>query len=191
VQDIVFIVAVKEEIEKSTSILDHPVIFSGVGKINATIAACKAINLGYKKIINIGSCGSFKYSMGTLLKIGRVYQDIDITPLCNYGETLFEDNSLYIDLNSSEFSCITTDYFIDKSQINKYSPNLIEMIHSCSVFDMECCAIAKVCNLHDINFVSYKWVSDDGDSDSWMESCKIGFEKLKKILEHELKEERI
>ena len=51
----VFIVAVPEEVEAQGNILNTPVIFSGIGKINATIAAMTAFNLGYNEIINIGS----------------------------------------------------------------------------------------------------------------------------------------
>jgi adenosylhomocysteine nucleosidase len=191
VSDLVFIVALKEEIENYDSILGHPVIFSGVGKINATIAACKAINMGFKKIINIGSCGSLKYESGKIISIGKVYQDIDLTPLCEYGQTLNEKNSDFIELSNSENSLISTDYFIDLSQIQKYSNSLIKMIHECSGFDMECYAIAKVCKINNIDFRSIKWISDNGNSSDWVESCKESFEKIKIFLENELEKERI
>ena len=51
-----------------------------------------------------------------------------------------------------------------------------------SVFDMECVAVAKICKRFNMNFTSYKWVSDDGDANSWKEMCHIGFEKVKDIL---------
>jgi nucleoside phosphorylase len=83
---------------------------------------------------------------------------------------------------SSSISCFTTDYFYDHNQINKYSESYLEMINKCSIFDMECFAIAKVCKRFNIKFTSYKWVSDGGDSGNWKENCKIGFEKIKNIL---------
>ena len=55
----VFIVAVPEEVKAQGNILDTPVIFSGIGKINATISAMAAFNSGYSEIINIG-CYTFK-----------------------------------------------------------------------------------------------------------------------------------
>jgi nucleoside phosphorylase len=56
------------------------------------------------------------------------------------------------------------------------------MIDECTVFDMECFAIAKVCKRFNIKFKAYKWVSDDGDADNWKEMCHIGFETVKSIL---------
>ena len=47
----VFIVAVPDEVEIQTTILDSNVIFSGIGKINATMAAYRAFSEGYLEII--------------------------------------------------------------------------------------------------------------------------------------------
>ena len=54
----VFIVASPLETNGAKTILGYDVIYSGIGKINATIATMKAYNSGYNTIINIGSCGS-------------------------------------------------------------------------------------------------------------------------------------
>ena len=181
----VFIVAVADEVDIQGKILDIPVIFSGVGKINATIAATMAFNFGYKEIINIGSCGSLNHSVGDIIKIGQTFQDIDATPLDNYGSTPFEPNSKQIVLDiKSPTTCFTTDYFFDKSQLPKYSSYYIDMIKKCDVFDMECFALAKVCKRFNLKFSSYKWVSDEGSHDNWKENCKIGFEKIKQILKN-------
>ena len=88
----VFIVAVPDEINFQTKLFGDEIIISGVGKINAAMAACRAINKGYKEVINIGSCGSLSLPSGTIVKVGRVFQDIDVTPLIDYGKTPFEDD---------------------------------------------------------------------------------------------------
>ena len=179
----VFIVAVHDEVETQTTILGSPVIFSGVGKINATMAAYKAFSEGYKEVINIGSCGSLRFKPGSVVKISQIFQDIDATPLQEYGHTPFEAASHQIVLDTdSNITCFTTDYFYDAKQRLKYSKNYLKMIDTCSVFDMECFAIAKVCKRFNMKFTSYKWVSDDGDASSWKEMCHIGFEKVKDIL---------
>ena len=85
----VFIVAVPDEVNTQGEILGSPVIFSGVGKINAAMAAYRAFSEGYKEVINIGSCGSMKLPPGQLIKVGQVFQDIDATPLVEYGHTPF------------------------------------------------------------------------------------------------------
>jgi adenosylhomocysteine nucleosidase len=178
-----FIVAVPDEVEVQGEILGLPVIFSGVGKINAAMAAWNAFSQGYKEIINIGSCGSLHHNPGELLKVGQVFQDIDATPLIGYGEVPFEANSKQIVLDvKTDITCFTTDYFYDESQKPKYSKNYLNMVNKCSIFDMECYALAKVCKRFNLNFSSYKWVSDDGDASNWKENCKIGFEKVKALL---------
>jgi adenosylhomocysteine nucleosidase len=179
----VFIVAVPDEVEVSTTILGSPVIFSGVGKINATMAAYRAFNEKYDEVINIGSCGSLSLPTGTLIKVGQVYQDIDATPLSEYGVTPFEASGkqILLDINSP-IKCFTTDYFYDADQILKYSSYYLDNINKNDIFDMECFAIAKVCKRFNIKFSSYKWVSDDGNHHSWKDNCKLGFDKLKKLL---------
>lgn len=189
----IFIVAVPNEVEIQGNILDIPVIFSGVGKVNATIAAMHAFSLGFNEIINIGSCGSLHLPVGEIANVSLVCQDIDATPLSLYGETPFETNSnqIVLDPYHPPVSCFTTDYFYDSSQRLKYSKSYLEMIEKCSIFDMECFAIAKVCKRFGIKFSSYKWVSDSGEHSNWEENCKIGFEKVKVILNEQFEKERI
>jgi adenosylhomocysteine nucleosidase len=177
----VFIVASPLETGYSQDIKGHPIFYSGVGKINATIAAMKVIHDGYNEIINIGSCGSLSLKVGEIVKIGKIYQDIDATPLCEYGETPFE-NCKEINISDSGIKCFTTDYFVDINQMDKYSSFYKSMINECDIFDMECFAIAKVCERFNVDFKSYKWVSDNGGDVSWEENCKLGFENVIKIL---------
>jgi adenosylhomocysteine nucleosidase len=191
----IFIVAVPDEVNTQTEILGCNVIFGGVGKINATMAAYNAFVQGYDEVINIGSCGSVNIPVGEVVKVGNVYQDIDVTPLCVYGETPFEaagrNKQVVIDIKSS-ISCFTTDYFYDEYQREKYSKNYLDMIKKCSIFDMECFALAKVCHKFNIRFHSYKWISDGGSGSDWKENCKIGFKKTLEIISDELfKEKRI
>ena len=56
---------------------------------------------------------------------------------------------------------------------------------------MECFAIAKVCKRFGMKFSSYKWISDSGEHSNWEENCKIGFEKVKVILNEQFEKERI
>lgn len=182
--DRVFIVAVPEEVGHATTILGSPVIFSGVGKVNAAMAATKACEMGAKQVINIGSCGSTTHKAGEYFKVGHVYQDIDASPLAEYGYTPFEEGDKHLVLDdASEISLFTTDYFYDAAQSSKYSDHYLEMIEQCDIMDMECYALAKVCAAHDVDFQSFKWVSDDGDATSWEANCKIGFEHVLELLE--------
>lgn len=176
-----FIIALPEETNYINAINSDIIFYSGVGKINATITTCKVIELGYTEIINIGSCGSLKHEPGSIIKVDNVFQDIDIRPLCEYGYTFNEQyKSIYI--GDADMTCFTTDYFVDLHNSNKYSDEYLKMIHGCDVFDMECFAIAKVCELYKIKFSSYKWVSDNGSGSDWKENCKIGFNSVLNLL---------
>jgi len=182
-KDRVFLVAVPLEVGGVQEILGSPVIFTGVGKINATIAAHHAVAQGFRKIVNIGSCGSLSIAVGQVVPIGRALQDIDATPLCGYGETPFEADSHQIIIDHSlDATCFSTDYFYDAQQESKYSPSYLKSIQSSTVFDMECYAQAKVCRNLGVPYQSYKWVSDNGDGSDWQENCRAGFEIVKELL---------
>jgi adenosylhomocysteine nucleosidase len=182
-KDRVFLVAVPLEVGGLEKILGSPVIFTGVGKINASIAAHKAVAQGFRRIVNIGSCGSLSLPVGEIVQIGRALQDIDATPLCAYGETPFEDDSHQVILDPYlHTTCFSTDYFYDAQQKPKYSPSYLKLIQTSTVFDMECYAQAKVCRILGVAYHSYKWVSDNGDGSDWQENCRTGFEAVQKLL---------
>lgn len=178
-----FIVALGDEIHHLEEIHGVPVFFCGVGKVNAAIGAQELIRRGATEIINIGSCGSAKHKLGEIIKVGKSFQDIDCSPICDYGLTAFEDDQGFITLDpDSDFTCFTTDYFYDHKQSAKYSPDYLRMINSCSVFDMELYPIAKVARKHGIKVSAYKWVSDDGDFSKWMENCRASSAKVIEML---------
>lgn len=179
----IFVVALPEEIENTIEILGYPVFFSGVGKLNASIAISKVKNLGFSEVINIGSCGSYEESPGKIIKVGKTIQDIDVRPLCEYGYAPpdYDNNHVIID-SLSPYVCFTTDYFYDRSVRTKYSKKYLDNIYSSHIFDMECYGLAKTCEQLGVKFSSYKWVSDDGSDHDWKENCQIGFSKVKEIL---------
>jgi len=174
-----FVIALPEEVGYITEIRGHPVHYSGVGKVNAALAAAVLASKGVQEVINIGSCGSSHHATGEILRIGRVYQDIDCSPICTYGHTAFEVDSHCISFDPrAESSCFTTDYFFDRQQLSKYSPSYLRMISECSVFDMELYALAKSCRHYGMTLRSYKWVSDDGDLAQWLENCLLASHRV-------------
>jgi adenosylhomocysteine nucleosidase len=176
----VFLVAVGEELNHAEAVNGIPVLVCGVGKLNAAMGVFECIQKGFTEIINIGSCGSLNHQYGEILKIGKVYQDIDVRPICGYGLSPFEPAEPFIEIDGvSTFSCFSTDYFYDQNQGEKYSKEYLQGIKSNSVFDMECYAMAKACRKFGVKFSAYKWVSDDGDHSHWVENCRISFEKFK------------
>lgn len=177
----VYIVASPLEVNNENEINGSPIFFSGLGKINAAMIATQICLSKPDEIINIGSCGSLNIPFGEIVEVGKTYQDIDGTPLCEYGKTPFEDDH-EINISNSPITCFTTDYFVDMSQRHKYSKNYLTMVEKVSIFDMECFALAKVCSKFNIPFRSIKWISDSGDGNDWETDCKVSFEKVKKLL---------
>jgi adenosylhomocysteine nucleosidase len=179
-----FIVALPDEVHNVNELKGIPVFYSGVGKLNAAIKAMELIQRGYSEIINIGSCGSVQHKLGEIIPIGKVYQDIDGRPLCEYGHTPFEENSEFIIIDTtSEYSCFTTDYFYDHKQDAKYSDEYHGRIKTSSVFDMELFGIAKVCQRNNVKLRAFKWVSDDGNFDHWIENCRLSSEKVLEMID--------
>ncbi|HTF03715.1 MAG TPA: hypothetical protein VK826_06790 [Bacteroidia bacterium] len=177
------LVALPDEVHHAKELNGIPVYYSGVGKLNAALAASELIEKGYTEIINIGSCGSVQHKLGEIISVGSVFQDIDGRPLSDYGHTPFEEDTHQLVINSTlQHSCFTTDYFYDHKQHPKYSPEYLSMIRSSSIFDMELYGIAKVCLRKNVKLRAFKWVSDDGDFDHWQENCRLSSEKVLEML---------
>jgi nucleoside phosphorylase len=177
--DRAFIVALPDEVHHMQEIHGSPVLFCGVGKVNAALGIQELRRMGFDEVVNIGSCGSLLHPVGEIVQVGAVLQDIDCSPLCDYGHTAFETDSERIVLDASlPGTCFTTDYFFDKSQESKYSHHYLHRIRHSSVFDMELFAIAKACSRYGLALQSYKWVSDDGDHAQWLDNCLLSSKKV-------------
>ena len=161
--------------------ITNDVSFSGVGKINATITTLEVIEK-YKPtmIINYGTAGSTKGVTGLVDCTKFIQRDIDAEALgFPKFSTPFESGiPATIDFSkiknpiNKKMSCGTGDSFVT-------SDNGI----TTDVVDMEAYAIAKVCYLNKVDFVSYKYITDDGDADDWKRNCNKGIKEFKKVLE--------
>lgn len=156
-----------------------PIFQVGIGKINAASNLTEILwNEEPDIVVNFGSCGNLKnHKVGEVLEVGTVYNNIDARPFAEYGCTP-ETNFCEIKLTKTNIKCFSTDQFYDSHRID-YSEKYLEMIDKCDVVDMECYALAQVCKQREIPFISFKWVSDDGDSSKWQENAAIGFENFK------------
>lgn len=175
----VFLVAHPVETNDALTIFGCPVVYSGIGKVNAAITATDLCLSGnFNKIINIGSCGSTVHPIGTILKAGKVFQDIDATPLVKeFGATPFDlsDECLISIDKSSDITCLTTDTFFDQTKKGGVAPALWHHFMSADIIDMECFAIARACQLVGVDFECWKWVSDNGLGADWETNKDIGF----------------
>ena len=156
------------------------VLYTGVGKVNATYKLTNVLTKVYGKdrfdlVINYGTAASKTYS-GLVDCTKFIQRDMDATPMgLKIGETPFEDEPSMIDFShiknpiGKNLTCYTGDSFVTDIQYM-------------DVVDMEAYALAKTCRNFGIDFVSYKYISDDGNADDWEKNCGKGVNEFKKIL---------
>ena len=155
------------EVETQGQLEDYDVLYTGVGKVNATFALTRKFGkygsyIPYDMVINYGTAGSRKIKKKTLVDCTKFIQrDMDVTGLgFMRGETPFEqDPPFVIQQQNIEFNpigrnatCGSGDNFVE-DKTNYYG----------EVVDMEAYALAKVCYLYDVPFISFKYITDGAD----------------------------
>ena len=173
------------EVETQGQLNAYDVVYTGVGKVNATYKMTKFIEswgteFPYDLVINYGTAGSRKIKKKTLVDCTKfVQRDMDVTGLgFMRGETPFEKEPPLMLETKSDFNpigrnatCGTGDCFVeDKSQ------------YYGEVVDMEAYALAKVCYLYDIPFISFKYITDGADEqahEDWEKNLADGIEEFK------------
>ena len=162
---------------------ESQILYTGVGKINAAKAIMKhAVHLkewNYS-VINYGTAAKVcpNVDVGKLYEVTNFIQrDMDVTPLGfqNYETPWGNRNISFLTTTLDGISCGTGDsfYLHGESGQNDYD-----------IVDMESYALAKTCRNLEIDFVSYKYISDDGNADDWEKNCSKGVEEFKKVLEY-------
>ena len=159
-----------------------PIFQVGIGKINSASNLTEILwNEEPDVVINFGSCGNLKdFKVGEVIEVGTTYNNIDVRPFAEYGCTP-ETKYCEIKLSNSGVKCFTTDQIYDNTRTD-YANKYLEMINYCDIVDMEVYALAYVCKQRNIPFYSYKWVSDDGNIDTWEENAAIGFKNFKQVI---------
>ena len=167
--------------------LDLPILYTGVGKVNAAMSLTAALHeYGTSAtVINLGSAGSHTLQAGVVVCATRFFQhDMDATALgCALGQTPFEetthlDNGLAIP-GLAHAVCYTGDRFITDKH-----PTL-----PMQIIDMEAYAIAKVCQRFGAPFVSLKFITDGADGQAasdWNESVSMSATRLHQALQDTL-----
>ena len=142
-----------------------PVLFTGVGKVNATYALTRRLaelrlaNSAMPQVINFGTAGSQRHATGSLIECRAFIQrDMDVTGLgVPLGTTPFEDvpatlevQPIFAELPTGV--CGSGDSFV-----------IAACPQECDVIDMEAFALAKVCHFEGCTFNSVKYVTDGAD----------------------------
>ena len=155
------------------------VTFSGVGKVNAALAAARVLGHGdCRYVINYGTAGSLSPALaGRLVRVSSIVQrDMDARPLAPLGTTPFEEagTTAVIDLGGDGVRLSTGDNFVT-------SPPKVES----DIVDMEAYAIAKACVRADIPFECHKFVTDLADenaTENWRANVTKGAELFLALL---------
>ena len=181
------------EIETQGQLDDWEVIYTGVGKVNATMKLVdRFTDYNYAKpdlVINYGTAGSRKIKKKTLVDCTKfVQRDMDVTGLgFMRGETPFEDDPpLMLDFGITPLNnikrratCGSGDSFVeDRTQ------------YYGEVVDMEAYALAKVCYKEKIPFVAFKYITDGADEqahEDWEANLADGIVVFKENVLNEVK----
>ena len=182
------------EVETQGQLEDYRVLYTGVGKVNATLELTKVLQKAHlhylpkmpELVINYGTAGSRELPIGELVDCTTFTQrDMDVSGMgFMKGQTPFENLvPIILDYDHVQFNpigkklrCGTGDNFVQTNE-DTYS----------DVFDMEAYALAKVCHHYKVPFISFKYITDNADEHSpkdWVDNCSDGIVEFKeRILE--------
>ena len=158
---------------------DIVLIYSGIGKVNASYKTSLLINDFHPDhIINLGSAGCTNSNVA-LFDINIAdkcqYGDVDVTcdPKYAINQIPYEPKWFFNDLQMINFltkllseknmhvickTAITVDSFVTKNNVHLFH----ELAnHEVGSVDMESCAIAQVCHHHQIPYNCIKIISDN------------------------------
>ena len=193
------LIACALEQETVDQLEDWNVLYTGVGKINATYKLTElfgtfhskpSVRREYSSIINYGTAGSRKLPIGELVDCTKFIQrDMDVTGIgFHRGQTPFENNiPIRLDFDFVEFNpigrkamCGSGDNFVGDGNNWMWHKNLVPMGYD--VVDMEAYALAKVCYYYKVPFISFKYITDNANEHSardWKDNCSDGIELFK------------
>jgi adenosylhomocysteine nucleosidase len=165
-----------------------PVLYCGVGKVNAAIALTKELSRYAHQgeemplVVNFGSAGSRCFAPGTLVSCQEfVQRDMDVSGLgFALGVTPYDEapSSLLFDpvfthlpaaVCGSGDSFATADIEVD-----------------CTVIDMEAYALAKVCWHENARFACVKYVTDGADhtaAEDWQRNVHVAAEEFLQLFQ--------
>lgn len=178
IKDVALLMALPNESQGLFEKENIPVVYTGIGKVNAALTAMDVIHkTRCKVIINLGSAGSGKFKTHDLVEISSfVQRDMDISPLgFKVGETPFDPIPGAIDLipyfpELPSGVCSTGDNFeVGTSKL------------PADVVDMEGYALAKVCRKMGVQLISLKYITDGADHNAhndWAANLIPGSQKL-------------
>lgn len=151
---------------------DIPVVFTGLGKLNAGLSLAEAITCHQPTLIlNFGTAGRLDKAIEGLVEIADVLQhDMMAEPLAPRGQTPFDDSPHLLSSGFQGVRCASGDSFV-----TSIDPWLVQQ--NVQVVDMELFALALVCHRKGIAWRSFKYITDDTDDnagENWQDRVHNG-----------------
>jgi adenosylhomocysteine nucleosidase len=179
-QNILCVFALEQESQNEFE--GYPVLYTGVGKINAAYALTREIMRSKPDIVvNLGTAGSAKHATGSLVNcISFVQRDMDVTPLgFEKYQTPFSDTPIVVEHGEAiegmmQGTCVSGDSFDISGAFNDFD-----------AIDMEGYALAEICRREGVPFLCLKYISDGADGNAaqdWNETLKHAAEALRAVL---------
>jgi adenosylhomocysteine nucleosidase len=180
----VAIVALPSELPIDFWPFDEPIVYSGVGKLNAAFTAMNVITKYQPKlVINLGTAGALNSALRNVVEIKTVLQrDFDAEPLAPRGSVPFDTFPSELHSGYGDASCGTGDTFV-RSKEDWLKLNKVDLV------DMELFAIAKICVQLNTPWRSFKFISDyvNSASDSeWKQNLEKSHVELIKFIRNKL-----
>jgi adenosylhomocysteine nucleosidase len=162
-----------------------PVLYCGVGKVNAAIILTKALSRyahggqNMPLVVNFGSAGSHSHAAGTLVACHEfVQRDMDVRGLgFALGVTPYDEapSRLSFDpvFHLPAAICGSGDSFVTT-----------EVEADCAVLDMEAYALARVCWGENAKFACVKYITDGADTsaaDDWQSNVHKSAEEFLRL----------
>jgi adenosylhomocysteine nucleosidase len=160
-----------------------PVLYCGVGKVNAAIALTKELSRYAHQgqemplVVNFGSAGSRSFASGALVACQEfVQRDMDVSGLgFALGVTPYDEApvSLLFDPVFTHLPCAVCG--------SGDSFAMVDIEVDCAVIDMEAYALAKVCWHQNARFACAKYVTDGADpaaANDWRRSVHLAAEEF-------------
>ena len=159
------LIAIREEAPDLAYMMN--LFYTGVGKVNAAMVASEVIaKYRPQRIINFGTAGGITVAPGFYQCTRFVQRDMSCEALgCVPGQTPFESSVRIGNLNG--LICSTGDNFVMNPKLEIPA----------DVVDMEAYAIAKACAKYNVEFVCWKYISDQANQNAhndWKQQVSQG-----------------
>jgi adenosylhomocysteine nucleosidase len=180
-QDLLVVFALESESGTAFADLRDSLLFTGVGKINATHALTRRVTLRRPRLVlSLGTAGSPRLPTHSLVECTRfVQRDMDARGLgFALGATPMDPLPPLIELprrlpHLPAGLCGSGDSFV--MGIDPFD---------CDVVDMEAYALAKVCAQEGIDFLAVKYITDGGDQSAdrdWIQNLPRAAASLRQL----------